>query len=114
MSALQLSPLQHLVSFSGAVAIAAALFSAAAATAQPAPAPAFSAELATAPAQSQLVAAGAIWRCAGATCTAPRNNSRPAIVCARLAREAGTLASFAVAGTPMDAAALARCNAAAR
>lgn len=56
------------------------------------------------------VLSGVAWSCAGYACTAPKASSRPEVVCARLARKVGPLTSFAVEGTALDAAALARCN----
>lgn len=64
--------------------------------------------------REQFVAHGLLWRCAGARCTAPAANSRPAIVCEALARTIGPLATFASGSDPFDGEALARCNAAAR
>lgn len=56
------------------------------------------------------VLSGVAWSCAGQACTAPKAGSRPEVVCARLARKVGPLASFAVMGEALDAVALARCN----
>jgi hypothetical protein len=114
MSPLRLSPFQHLISFAGAIAIAGSLFASAAATAQARPAgPTYRVELAQPAASRQVAAAGVIWTCEGTACTAPRSNSRPAIVCARLAREAGAVTSFSASGAALPADQLARCNAAA-
>ena len=114
MSALKLSPLQHVFSLFAALFIAATLFAGAAATAQTrGTAPTYRAELTQPAAAVRMAAAGIVWSCEGNACTAPRSNSRPAIVCARLVREAGPVASFAVAGTAMSATDLERCNAAA-
>lgn len=114
MFSIRLSPLQHLVSLVAAVLIANLLVLGTAAQAQNrANGPTYRAELAQPAAQPRMAAAGVVWTCEGSACTAPRTNSRPAIVCARLVREAGTVASFTVAGTPMSASDLERCNAAA-
>jgi hypothetical protein len=113
MTALRLSPFQHAASFVGAILIAGTLFAGAAATAQTRPtSPTYRVELAQPAAERQVLAAGVIWTCEGTTCTAPRSNSRPAIVCARLAREAGTVARFSAGGDALPADQLARCNAA--
>jgi hypothetical protein len=114
MSPIRLSPLQHLISFAGAIGIATALLAGAAASAQTnGNGPAYRAELVQPAANAQVLASGVVWRCEGTSCTAARATSRPAIVCARLAREAGPVASFAVAGQALPAEQLARCNAAA-
>jgi hypothetical protein len=109
MAPIRLSPLQHLISFAGAVVIATTLI-AGAASAQT-NGPAYRAELVQPAAAPQMLASGVLWRCEGAVCTASRATSRPAIVCARLVREAGPVASFSVAGQPLPADQLARCNA---
>jgi hypothetical protein len=55
------------------------------------------------------------WACAGATCSAQRSATSPdANVCASVARRLGRLTRFAVGDREFDAAALERCNAAAR
>jgi hypothetical protein len=112
MSFLKLSPLQHVVSLVAAIFIASFVLIGTAAQAQT-NGPTYRAELAQPAAQARMAASGVVWSCTGNACTAPRSNSRPAIVCARLAREAGVLTSFAVAGTAMSATDLERCNAAA-
>jgi hypothetical protein len=54
-------------------------------------------EIEAAPARERFVARGNVWRCEGSTCASPRSQTRPAIACAALAREAGRLTSFSVA-----------------
>lgn len=51
-----------------------------------------------------------LWHCAGSECTAPRGTSRPAVVCARLARSLGPIARFATPQGDLAAEDLARCN----
>jgi hypothetical protein len=69
----------------------------------------------TAPASGKAVMRDLIWNCDGTRCVAAQiSSSRPAIVCAVAARELGPLSSFAAAGQPFDADALAKCNAKAR
>jgi hypothetical protein len=81
--------------------------------AQAAEGPYYRAELAApAAAKGQTLAGGIVWKCADNACAAPKGTSRPAIVCARLAKEVGTVASFTVAGKALEAEDLARCNAA--
>jgi hypothetical protein len=82
------------------------------------PAPAQAAEGAyyraelTAPAASgQTLAGGLVWQCAETACAAPKGTSRPAIVCARLAKEVGPVSTFTAGGKSLEAEDLARCNA---
>lgn len=56
---------------------------------------------------------GIMWSCTGASCAAPRDTSRPAIVCARLAMKHGAVIRFATPKGELDADDLAKCNAAA-
>lgn len=66
----------------------------------------------TAPAKDNArpIASGMVWKCAGNVCTAGEGTSRPAIVCARLAKEVGPLASFVAGDKAFAAEELARCN----
>lgn len=64
-----------------------------------------------APVESQTeIIRGVVWRCAGDTCRAPKATSRPANVCARLARKMGEVTTFSTHGEAMDAQAIADCN----
>jgi hypothetical protein len=81
------------------------------------PAPAQAAEGAyyraelTAPASNgQAVVGGLVWKCAETACAAPKGTSRPAVVCARLAKEVGQVSTFTAGGKALEADALARCN----
>ena len=74
----------------------------------------YRAEFATPPPSGKLVARDVVWTCDSGTCTAATSNSRPEIVCSALARRFGALSSFTVAGRPLDAADLEKCNAKAR
>ena len=60
------------------------------------------------------IARETLWSCAGATCTAAKATSRPAVVCVHAVREIGKVSSFSFKGTDFDATALAACNAKAR
>ncbi len=65
----------------------------------------------TAPAQdNRYIGGGLVWRCEGTTCTAAKGTSRPEVVCRRLQREAGTIASFTANGEALAAERLAKCN----
>jgi hypothetical protein len=74
----------------------------------------YRAELATPPAAERLVVRGVIWKCAADGCTAGPSNSRAVIDCSALARQVGTLRSFAVEGRALAPAELEKCNARAR
>ena len=87
------------------------------ATVTPSPAAAaegayYRAEL-TAPATTgHTLAGGLVWKCADTACAAPKGTSRPAIVCARLAKEVGPVSTFTAGGKALEAEDIARCNAA--
>jgi hypothetical protein len=73
--------------------------------------PFYRAEVAsTAKTEATPIASGTAWRCADNVCTAGKATSRPAIVCARLAKKVGPLTSFAAGGKAFEAEDLARCN----
>jgi hypothetical protein len=76
--------------------------------------PHYRAEPVTASAAERLVVRDLMWHCSGGACVAGRNHSRPAIICAALVREVGPLRSFSVAGSPLAAGELEKCNARAR
>lgn len=81
----------------------------------PAFASGFQAETGTQPPQTRFVARDSIWRCAATACVSTNQTStRPAIVCAALAREVGTLRSFTANGRAFGAEELQACNARAR
>lgn len=71
----------------------------------------YRAELANPAPTGKFVARGIIWACDGTNCGAGRGTSRPMIICAGLAREAGEVKSFVANGKPLEADELARCNA---
>lgn len=72
--------------------------------------PFYRAELA-APAQpGKTVASGQVWNCTDTACVAGKGTSRPAIVCARLVKQVGPVASFVANGKALEADALAKCN----
>lgn len=91
-----------------ALPIFAAAFVSAAAGA--AGAPYYRAELASPAPKAKFVARDVVWACEGANCVAGRGTSRPLIMCASLAREAGEVKSFAVNGAAIAPEELARCN----
>lgn len=61
----------------------------------------------------KVVQKGVLWKCDGAECSAPRDTSRPAIVCARLTQKLGPVTRFATPQGDLSAEDLARCNEAA-
>jgi hypothetical protein len=66
------------------------------------------------PSEARVIASEMLWRCGDGGCVAPSNHSRPAIVCARLAREVGALSSFTVQGRAFTEQELQACNSRAR
>lgn len=83
--------------------------------ATPAFAAGFQAETSTQPPQGRFVARDSIWRCAGTACVSTNETStRPAIVCAALARQVGALRRFTADGRAFGAEELQACNARAR
>jgi hypothetical protein len=81
----------------------------------PAFASGFQAEANTRPPQSRFVARDSIWRCTESACVSTnRTSTRPAIVCAALAREVGALKSFSAEGRAFGPEELQSCNARAR
>jgi hypothetical protein len=77
-------------------------------------APLFQAQPDAAPAASKFALRDTLWKCDEAGCTATASNSRPGVVCAVLAKEVGTLRSFAFKGTNLSAEELGKCNARAK
>ena len=71
----------------------------------------YSAEPAARPAAAKFVLRNTVWKCSEAGCAASQSNSRPAVVCAVLARKVGTLLSFRAGGQPLSPAELEKCNA---
>ena len=114
MTYLRLSLAQRAFSFAAAVVIAVAMFGGPAVTAQARSGTYYTATLATAVETQRAVAGSLVWNCNGATCVAPRGTSRPAIVCARLVREIGTVTAFTANGEALDTESLNRCNSAGR
>ncbi len=74
-------------------------------------APHYQAEPAAKPAAAKLVLRDTVWRCGESGCAGSRSNSRPAIVCAVLAKEVGALRSFSSEGSALSADELEKCNA---
>jgi len=73
----------------------------------------YRAELASPAPNGKFVARGVVWSCTGTNCVGARGTSRPLIMCAGLAREAGQVKGFVADGKALEAEDLARCNGAA-
>lgn len=82
--------------------------------AAPAAAQYFRAEPVSPPTEQRFVARDSAWQCAEGVCVAERSRSRPAHVCASVARELGPLRRFAAEGQEFDAEQLDACNRRAR
>lgn len=65
-------------------------------------------------ADARIITKGASWNCAGGNCRAASSESRPIILCQRLAKEVGALQSFTADGRAFDADMMAKCNSKAR
>ncbi|MBC2661945.1 hypothetical protein H7F50_09245 [Novosphingobium flavum] len=51
-----------------------------------------------------------VWTCIGTQCTAPAQDSRPAIVCRKVVQKFGPLTRFTSPAGELEAEALAKCN----
>lgn len=71
----------------------------------------YQAQPATTPSQEKFVLRDTVWKCGAAGCVGSKSSSRPAVVCAVLAREVGSLRSFTADGRAMSAEQLEKCNA---
>ena len=80
----------------------------------PAAAAHYRAEPTAAPTADRFIARDTVWTCGEGACEAAQSNSRPQVVCTAVVRKLGTLRAFNVAGEPLSAEELARCNARAR
>jgi hypothetical protein len=81
--------------------------------AAPAAAANYSAKLAS-PAPGHVIARDMNWSCASDTCQGATDESRPAVLCQALAKQAGRVENFLVDGRAFSDAELARCNISAR
>jgi hypothetical protein len=67
--------------------------------------------LAAEPGVAKTVVRGMLLACNGASCSAAEGTSRPAVICASIARELGPVTSFRAGEATLDGEALAKCNA---
>ena len=81
--------------------------------AAPATAATYSATLST-PTSGRFIARDIVWNCGPAACQGATDESRPAVLCQSLAKQAGRVDSFLVDGRALASADLDRCNASAR
>jgi len=88
-------------------------FSAFLLAAAPAAASTYSANLAT-PTTDRIIGRDIVWSCAGGACQGATDESRPAVICQSLARQAGKVGNFAADGRAFTPAELDKCNAAAK
>lgn len=58
----------------------------------------------------KVIQKGVLWKCEGAACAAPRDTSRPVMVCARLVQKVGPVTRFATPQGELNPEDLARCN----
>ncbi|MBV9929917.1 MAG: hypothetical protein JO013_03110 [Alphaproteobacteria bacterium] len=71
----------------------------------------YRAEPAAPPAKARVIAGETVWRCGPDGCTAGSSGARPLVDCQGLVRAVGPVKSFAVAGAPLPADQLEKCNA---
>jgi len=74
----------------------------------------YSATPVAAPTKAMLITSGTLWKCADGVCAAPEGTARDAVMCQMVVQQIGALSTFTVAGKPMAADALAKCNARAK
>jgi hypothetical protein len=87
---------------------------AAALAAAPVMAATYSAKPVTAAPTARIVANDIVWACGAGACQGSSEESRPAVLCQGLAKQAGRLASFVADGRAFGAAELDKCNASAK
>ncbi|UIP06841.1 hypothetical protein LY632_00115 [Erythrobacter sp. SDW2] len=73
-------------------------------------APYYRAELAQPVEAGIEIVRGTAWSCKGTVCVANKGNSRPAIICQRLADKKGEIVSFKIEGEALPAEDLAKCQ----
>jgi hypothetical protein len=61
----------------------------------------------------QEIIGGVMWKCAGESCSAPAEGSRPLLVCERVVKKFGAVSRFASPEGELSAEELTRCNGAA-
>ncbi len=71
----------------------------------------YSATPVAAPTKTSVITSGTLWKCADGVCTAKKSTQRDVIMCQMVVQRVGALSAFSVAGAPLDADTLAKCNA---
>jgi hypothetical protein len=71
----------------------------------------YHAQPAAKPDAAKIVLRDTVWKCGDAGCEGSKSTSRPATVCAVLAKEVGTLRSFTADGSALSPEQLEKCNA---
>jgi len=64
----------------------------------------------TAPTKANVITSGTLWKCDEGVCVANKSTQRDVIMCQLVVQRLGTLSAFAISGTPVDSAMLAKCN----
>ena len=105
--------MKRIISLATAITTSVMLLSATAGYAQPTGGY-YNATLAAAPSKASFITSGTLWKCGDSACVANKATQRDLIMCQMVAQRAGQLTAFAVAGTPVDADTLAKCNKAAK
>lgn len=81
--------------------------------AAPATASTYSATLAS-PTSQRIISRDIVWNCATGACQGATEESRPAVICQSLARQAGKIGNFSTDGRAFTSAELDKCNTAAK
>ena len=66
------------------------------------------------PTSGRVIARDIVWNCGPAACQGATDESRPAVLCQALVKQAGKVESFAVDGRAFSEAELGKCNASAK
>lgn len=82
--------------------------------AAPVTAASYTAKLAAAAADGHIIARDINWNCGASSCEGASDESRPAVLCQALAKQAGRIESFVVDGRAFSDSDLAKCNASAK
>lgn len=82
-------------------------------SAAPAAASSYSATLAS-PANGRIIGRDIVWSCGKDACQGATEDSRPAVICQSLARQAGKVGAFLADGRAFTPAELDKCNSAAK
>ena len=101
----------RILSFAAALATSVMLLSATASHAQPATNGYYAATPVAKPSKTSFLTRETQWKWADGAYVAKKSPERDIVLCSMVAQRAGKLASFSVAGTPVAAEVLEKCNA---